>query len=123
MIFVAQNPRPAIAASGNVLGPLHPCQAVGFMRERGLAGNVYVPLPWGSYVTWHLYPAVRVSMDGRNISLFPRDMVRESLEYLHVEPPRPRDAAPLRYGLSPRAVELLEAGRARGRHTMDRDPS
>jgi hypothetical protein len=42
---------------------------------------VYVPLPWGSYVTWHLYPAVRVSMDGRNISLYPRDMVRESLEF------------------------------------------
>ncbi len=95
MIFVAQNPRPAIAASGNVLGPLHPCQAVGFMREQRLAGNVYVPLPWGSYVTWHLYPAVRVSMDGRNISLFPRDMVRESLEYYTSS--HPDLETPLRY--------------------------
>jgi hypothetical protein len=95
MIFVAQNPRPAIAASGNVLGRLHPCQAVGFMRERRLAGNVYVPLPWGSYVTWHLYPAVRVSMDGRNISLFPRERVRESLEYYTSS--HPDLEAPLRY--------------------------
>ncbi len=95
MMFVAGNPRPAIAASGNVLGPLHPCQAVGFMRDRRLAGNVYVPLPWGSYVTWHLYPAVRVSMDGRNISLFPRDMVRESLEYFTSS--HPDLETPLRY--------------------------
>lgn len=95
MIFVAQNPRPAITASGTVLGPLHPCQAVGYMRDQGLTGNVYLPLPWGSYVTWHLYPAVRVSMDGRNISLFPRDMVRESLEFSTSR--HPDLETPLRY--------------------------
>jgi hypothetical protein len=119
IIFVAGNPRPAIDATGTVLGRHHPCQAVGFMREGRIAGNVYVPLQWGSYVTWHLYPAVRVSMDGRNISLFPRDMVRESLEfYLSSHPDL---ETPLRYDtdflLVPTSFSRLDALEADTRWT------
>jgi hypothetical protein len=75
------NPKPVIDAGGSALGPQHPCRAVAFLRESGLTGNVFTPLWWGAYVTWELYPSVRVSMDGRNISLFPRPMVIENLQF------------------------------------------
>ena len=68
-----------IETGGNVLGSRHPCRVVEFLRHNQLKGNVYNPLWWGSYVTWELYPKILVSMDGRNISLFPDEMVRENL--------------------------------------------
>ncbi len=78
---VIQRPSPSIAADGSVLGRTHPCGAVTFMRDNALRGNVYNTLRWGSYITWELYPSVRVAMDGRNISLFPRTMVEENLTF------------------------------------------
>jgi hypothetical protein len=79
--IVLANPAPAIRADGAVLGRTHPCGAVQFLRDNGVVANVYTPLWWGAYVTWELYPAVRVSMDGRNISLYSRDMVLENLKF------------------------------------------
>ena len=52
-----------------------------FLRENHVEGNLFNPLWWGSYITWELYPRVRVSMDGRNISLFPDEMVVENLKF------------------------------------------
>ena len=79
--IVLANPAPEIRADGAVLGRTHPCGAVQFLRRHGVVANVYTPLWWGAYVTWELYPAVRVSMDGRNISLYSRDMVLENLKF------------------------------------------
>jgi hypothetical protein len=78
-IAVGYQPWPRIDIRGTTLGRTHPCTAVAFLREHGVSGNVYNPLPWGGYLTWHLYPSVRVSMDGRNISIFPRHLVLENL--------------------------------------------
>jgi hypothetical protein len=82
---VLANPAPTIRADGAVLGRTNPCGAVQFLRDKRVVANVYTPLWWGAYVTWELYPAVHVSMDGRNISLFPPDMVRENLKF-YVDP-------------------------------------
>ncbi len=54
------------------------------MRRNGVKGNVYNPLWWGSYITWEPYPAVKVSMDGRNVSLFPDEMVGENSAFTHL---------------------------------------
>ena len=92
---VYAEPRPEIRTGGAVLGATHPCGAVRFLKDRGIRGNLYNPLWWGGYVTWELYPQVRVSMDGRNISLFPDAMVVENLRFY-----TSRDAdldVPLRY--------------------------
>jgi hypothetical protein len=80
-VIVLANPAPVVRADGAVLGPTHPCGAVQFLRQNGVVANVYTPLWWGAYVTWELYPAVRVSMDGRNISLYSREMVLENLKF------------------------------------------
>lgn len=78
---VYAEPAPAVRASGAVLGRTHPCRVVNFLRQNHVEGNVHNPLWWGSYITWELYPHVRVSMDGRNISLFPDEMVVENLKF------------------------------------------
>jgi hypothetical protein len=79
--FVLSEPQPVIRADSGALGSRNPCQAVAFMKANGLAGNLFGPLWWGSYVIWNLYPDVRVSMDGRNISLFPDRMVIENFDF------------------------------------------
>ena len=90
-------PWPRIDVAGTTLGKTNPCRAVAYMRASRFSGNVYVPLWWGSYVTWHLFPSVKVSMDGRNVSLFPDEMVVENLRF-YIEPGAEIDVnAPFRY--------------------------
>lgn len=97
LTFVAMRPRPTITIAGAILGSRHPCRAAAFLRRNHLMGNVYAPLWWGSYLTWELYPSVRVSMDGRNISLFPDDMIVENLNFYSAVGSHADLAAPLRY--------------------------
>jgi hypothetical protein len=92
--FVLSSPAPVIRTDGPVLGSRSPWGAVAFLRANGVRGHVYVPLWWGSYLTWELYPAVRVSMDGRNVTLFAGEQVEANLSfYLDAEPD---SEAPLR---------------------------
>ena len=81
LTVVATNPAASIGIPEGTLGGAEPFGAVEFIKENGLDGNLYLPLWWGSYATWELYPRVRVSMDGRNVSLYPTDMVRKNLEF------------------------------------------
>lgn len=78
---VLAQPQPVVAAGDGVLGSRNPCQAVAFLKANHARGNVFTPLWWGSYVSWELYPDVRVSMDGRNISLYPDAMVIENFDF------------------------------------------
>ena len=94
---VYSDPRPAIRIDGAVLGPKHPCGAVAFLRDQGARGNLYNPLWWGAYITWELYPSVRVSMDGRNVSLFPDEMVLENMRFYTDDMNRADLDAPFRY--------------------------
>jgi hypothetical protein len=103
--FTLADPRPRIT-----LGPV-PGRAVAFLRINGLHGNVYAPLEWGSYLTWELYPEVRVAMDGRNVTLFPSAQVKENLTYYLLDDADP--SIPLRYPtdylLVPPAAAVLKA--------------
>jgi hypothetical protein len=94
--FVFANPQPVITADGHALGSRSPCRAVAFLKSNQLTGNVFTPLWWGSYVTWELYPSIRISMDGRNISLYPDRMVVENFEFYLRGAAADLDA-PLRY--------------------------
>lgn len=95
--IVSANPWPRIAVGGMLLGSRDPCRVVTFIRENHLSGNLFNPLWWGSYLTWNAYPAIRVSMDGRNITLFPDAMVAENLHFYSREAGREDLEAPLRY--------------------------
>jgi hypothetical protein len=79
--YVLADPAPAVNLRGPVLGSCSPRGAVAFLRTNRLAGRIYNPLWWGSYLTWELHPDVLVSMDGRNVTLFPAAMVAENLTF------------------------------------------
>jgi hypothetical protein len=112
--FIAADPAPSVSTAGPVLGAHAPYGAVAFLRDHGLGGRVYNPLWWGSYLTWELYPGVLVSADGRNVTLFSRDLVAENLIFYLSEDAYPE--TPLRrqpdFLLVPADAPVL--GRLRG---------
>jgi hypothetical protein len=97
LAIVYAEPRPNIHVDGTTLGTTHPCGAVAFLRDQDARGNLYNPLWWGAYVTWKLYPSVRVSMDGRNVSLFSDQMVLENLKFYLDDASHVDIDAPFRY--------------------------
>ena len=90
------------------------------MRVNGLRGNVYTPLWWGSYLTWELYPEVRVALDGRNVTLFAPETVTANFHFYADE--RPDRETPWRYAtdflLVPGDTPGIDAIRADGRWTV-----
>jgi hypothetical protein len=52
---------------------LYPIGAVSWLEESGFEGNLFVPFSAGGYVSWRLYPRVKVSLDGRYEVAYPPD--------------------------------------------------
>jgi len=44
---------------------LYPVGAVAYLKDTGFHGNLMTPFTTGAFVSWHLYPNVKVSIDGR----------------------------------------------------------
>ncbi|MGH7856490.1 MAG: hypothetical protein ACREQY_04100, partial [Candidatus Binatia bacterium] len=61
---------------------LFPVEAVRFVRENGLRGNLAVPFDWGEYAIWHLYPNCRISVDGRYTTAYPDRVLEDSWRYI-----------------------------------------
>jgi uncharacterized protein YhhL (DUF1145 family) len=57
-----------------------PYQAAEFLRRQPVTGNVWSELAWGGYFVWKLSPAWKVSLDGRNMAVYPRQVVQDHLE-------------------------------------------
>ena len=79
-----------LAATGawrlTVPGDLFPVGAVQYLREQGFHGNVMTPFEQGAYVSWRLFPAVKVSVDSRYETSFPPAVVDESFRFYKSEP-------------------------------------
>jgi hypothetical protein len=60
-------------ASLTPLSPIgeDPVREVDILALAGAKGNAATPFAWGSYVSWRLYPNVKVSMDGRYETTYP----------------------------------------------------
>lgn len=54
--------------SGAVVYPVGPAA---YLRNQGFSGNVWTPFDQGAYVSWQLFPRVRVSMDSRYEVAYP----------------------------------------------------
>jgi len=48
-----------------------PVREVDILALAGARGNVATPFAWGSYVSWRLYPNIKISMDGRYEAVYP----------------------------------------------------
>lgn len=74
---------PAEAAPGEIA---YPAGAVDYLANRQFHGNVMVPFSYGAYVSWKLYPAVRVSVDSRYEVAYPRAWVDETFRLYGAQP-------------------------------------
>jgi hypothetical protein len=48
-----------------------PVREVDILALAGAKGNAATPFAWGSYVSWRLYPNIKISMDGRYETTYP----------------------------------------------------
>ncbi|MEA1935982.1 MAG: hypothetical protein U9M96_04060 [Thermodesulfobacteriota bacterium] len=60
-----------------------PVQSVVFIKKNNLKGNLWVPLHWGGYVLYHLYPDIKVSIDGRWAMVYPHDVMKDNMEFAY----------------------------------------
>ena len=107
--------------------PIYPVGAVNYLREQNFRGNLMVPFREGAYVSWKLFPAVKVSIDSRYEETYPESVV-ESVFHFYEAGPRWRatlDAYPTDVVLVPRksqvAERMIETGWERVYHDREFD--
>ena len=62
-------------------GMLYPVGAVDFMKQSGFEGNLMVPFTSGAFVSWNLYPKVKVSIDSRYEVAYPPGSIERSNDF------------------------------------------
>jgi hypothetical protein len=68
-------------------GPLaYPAGAVDYLARQGFSGNVMTPFRSGSFVSWKLHPAVKVSFDGRYEAAYPPEALEENFAFYGAKP-------------------------------------
>jgi len=61
--------------------PLYPVSAINFLQRQGTEGNMMVPFASGAYVSWRMYPKIKVSIDSRYEAAYPEGAVEESVAF------------------------------------------
>ena len=103
---------------------IYPVGAVNYLAERGFTGNVLVGFDWGSYLSWKLYPKVKVSLDSRFEVAYPPEVEAEQYAFFSGEPGWQRllDAEPYRATdviLAPRFLDVADSREAGGRPGLE----
>lgn len=65
--------------------PVFPVGAVDYLREQKFNGNLFTPFQTGAYVSWNLYPAVKISVDSRYEVAFPDGAVEENWKFYRAD--------------------------------------
>jgi hypothetical protein len=87
------------------IADVFPAGAVEFLKREGQTGTVFNEYGWGGYLIWHLYPAYRVSIDGRAAVYGPERFAR----YIEIDDLRPGWRASLE-GLGARYAVIRPGG-------------
>jgi hypothetical protein len=66
--------------------PIYPVGAVEYLARNEFKGNVMTPFRLGAYVSWKLFPAVKVSLDGRYEETYPENTVRSIFRFYEAAP-------------------------------------
>lgn len=61
----------------------YPTQAVRFLKQHRLGPNLSVNFNWSQYAIWHLYPAYKVSSDGRYETVYEPKFVESQLVHYY----------------------------------------
>jgi hypothetical protein len=69
------------------VGPLlYPVGAVDYLERADFRGNVMTPFRAGAYVSWRMYPAVKISLDGRFEVAYPTESLAENFDFYAAAP-------------------------------------
>ena len=63
--------------------PIYPAGAVDYLAQNRFAGNVLLPYNSGAFVSWKLFPAVKVSIDSRYEVAYPPGAVEEIVAFFN----------------------------------------
>jgi hypothetical protein len=71
-------------ASMQPLAPVgeFPVRETDILSRAGAKGNLASPFAWGSYLSWRLYPNIKVSMDGRYETTYPESSFLMNANFL-----------------------------------------
>jgi hypothetical protein len=71
--------------SGDLAGQsvCYPTGAIGYLQAHGFRGNLLTPFHAGAYVSWEMYPRVKVSLDGRYEVAYAPPVFDEHREFFH----------------------------------------
>ncbi len=64
----------------------YPVGAVEYLSQQHFRGNVMVPFRQGAYVSWKLFPAVKVSVDSRYEVAYAEEWVERTFQFYAAEP-------------------------------------
>ncbi|MGH7365121.1 MAG: hypothetical protein ACREK9_01810 [Candidatus Rokuibacteriota bacterium] len=64
------------------IGGSYPARAVGLIKKSGVRGNLAIHFDWGEYAIYHLGPSVKVSVDGRRETAYPRGVYVENQNFM-----------------------------------------
>ena len=70
----------------NVPSFLYPVGALRYLDERHFSGNLMTPFRTGAFVSWKLYPAVKVSLDSRYEVAYPDSVVEQVSAFYQARP-------------------------------------
>lgn len=102
----------------------YPVGALRYLRERGMGGNLALPLDWGGYALWHGAPDLKVALDGRFATVYPPAVVEDVFAFYRADggPQAARllDAYPTSLILIPSGTPTAVDGRD-GWHLLYRD--
>jgi hypothetical protein len=59
---------------------VYPFGAVEYLRQTEFKGNLMPPFAAGAFISWELFPAVKVGMDGRYDAAYPEGLIEELMD-------------------------------------------
>ena len=66
--------------------PLYPVGPVQYLADQKFSGNVLVPFRLGAYVSWKLYPSVKVSLDSRYEVAYSDVVMKQIFDFYEARP-------------------------------------
>ena len=61
----------------------YPVRAVQAIKDSGVEGQLAVSFDWGEYALWHLWPRMKVSVDGRRETVYSEAVYRETCDFMY----------------------------------------
>ena len=77
---------PGHTTPGRACWPTYPVGAVDYLRQAGFEGNALTRFEYGAYVSWKLYPRVKVSFDSRYEVAYPPGALQRNVAVYDAQP-------------------------------------